>query len=378
MTKITIQRDIVFNISVVSTHNYIPLPPFPPVPPPLPAAPLSPAAIAIETIVNAWWPPGYALGSNKFTTSVFHGGMGICLDGHDCGKFIPHVQVAPAPNNTLTLLHIPLSSRKCNFTASTVKMDGKQVACMLMFSWPPTPMTYCSEPMSMPLASACTAHGNTVTVGMTFGDWFAGAFAIAAGMLLEWCLFKRGGGAQGFLDDAAEMALRSEAGRYLYQIVAEGLVGEIKKKVVPWLAGQGVGILTGGVRMLATGEGEVGVSYAIGGPFLELKVGASVTRSNEVNPETGSHYDGGKVGLSGTALTAQGNLDTSGAGISNNHPLGVGSESVSHDWDKGTTQTSTDVDPFDGFHNTTTTQAPDGTTTVNDSQGGSPGLSNPL
>ncbi|PRP92112.1 hypothetical protein ENSA5_51520 [Enhygromyxa salina] len=373
MTKVTIQRDICLNMVVplTATHDFIPLPPFPPVPPPLPAAPLSLAACAIESPVNAWWPPGYALGANKFTTSVFHSGMGICLDGHDCGKFIPHVQVAPAPNNTLTLVHIPLSSRKCNFTASTVKMNGKSTACMLMISWPPSPMTYCSEPMSMPLASAPTAHLNTVTVGMTFGDWFAGAFAIAAGMILEWCLFKYGGGTRDFGQGAGKMIAQSRAGQSIARIIGGNFIGEVKKKFIPWIAGQGVGMLTGAVRIMATGEGSVGVSYEIGGPFLSLKGSAEYSRDNATGE--GSW----KAGLSGTAGTASGNLDTSGAGISNNHPLGLGSDGVSHDWEKGTTTTSTDVDPFDGFHNTTTTQNPDGTTSVADSQQGS-NVSNPL
>lgn len=373
MTKATIQRDICINMVVpaTATHDFIPLPPFPPVPPPLPAAPLSLAACAIESPVNAWWPPGYALGSNKFSTTVFHSGMGICIDGHDCGKFIPHVQVAPAPNNMLTLIQIPLSSRKCNFTASTVKLNGKSTACMLMISWPPSPMTYCSNPMSMPLASAPTAHLNTLTVGMTFGDWFAGVFAIAAGMILEWVLFKRSGGTKGFGRGAGKAIAQSRAGRTVTQLVADQFAAATSKNLFKWAAGQGVAVATGAVRIAATGEGTIGINYTIGGPFLSLKVGASVERNNE----TGAWK--GKAGLSGTAGTAQGNLDTSGAGISNNHPLGVGSESVAHDWEKGTTTSSTEIDPCDGFRNRTTTQNPDGTTSIADSHAG-PGVSNPL
>jgi hypothetical protein len=372
MTKVTIQRDICLNLIVplTATHDYIPLPPFPPVPPPLPAAPLSLAACAIESPVNAWWPPGYALGSNKFTTSVFHSGMAICIEGHDCGKFIPHVQVAPAPNNTLTLVQIPLSSRKCNFTASTVKMNGKPTACMLAISWPPSPMTYCSNPMSMPLADAPTAHLNTVTVGMTFGDWFAGVFAIAAGMLLEWILFKRSGGAAGFMTSAEKMILENEAGRYVSQLIVGKFVGTLlPRSFMNWAIGQGVGALVGVVRIIATGQGEAGVSLTIGGPFLSLKIGASVTSSNE----TGLDY---KVGATGTAGTLSGNIDNKSAGISNNHPLGLGSEGTSHTWGTGTTTTSTEVEPFDGFHNRTTKTGPTGTTTVADSHASS--MSNPL
>lgn len=372
MTKVTIQRDICLNMVVplTATHDFIPLPPFPPVPPPLPAAPLSLAACAIEAPTNAWWPPGYALGGNKFTTSVVHCGMTICQDGHDCGKFIPHVQVAPAPNNTLTLVHIPLSSRKANFSASTVKMNGKATACMTMIAWPPTPMTYCSNPINMPLASAPTSHLNTVTVGMTFGDWFAGAFAIAAGMILDWVMFRMGGGTRGFGQGAGKMIAQSRAGQTIAQILAPRFIGALTTDMKKWAIKQGVGILTGAVRIAATGEGSMGVSYAIGGPFLGLTGSITVSRSNETGWSA-------VAGLKGTAGTASGNLDTNGAGISNNHPLGLGSDGVSHSWDKGTTTTSTDIsDPFGGFHNTTTTTKPDGTTTVADSRPSS--VANPL
>jgi hypothetical protein len=272
----------------------------------------------------------------------------------------------------LTLVHIPLSARKCNFTASTVKMNGKPTACMLAISWPPSPMSYCSNPMSMPLADAPTAHLNTVTVGMTFGDWFAGAFAIAAGMILEWCLFKAGGGASGFLANAEKQILQAEAGRYVYQIIASRFIGSwLPSSFGKWAAGQGVAVLVGVVRVVATGQGEIGISVPIGGPFLGLKVGVSATRSNETGDWTG------KGGVSGNAGTASGNLDTTGAGISNNHPLGLGSEGTSHTWGTGTTTTSTSVDPNDGFHNRTTKTGPDGTTTIADSHATS-SVSNPL
>lgn len=383
MTKVTIQRDICLNMIVplTATHNFIPLPPFPPVPPPMPAAPLSLAACAIEAPVNAWWPPGYALGANKFTTSVFHCGMSICIDGHDCGKLIPHVQVAPAPNNTLTLLHIPLSQRKCNFTASTVKLNGKPTACMLMISWPPSPMSYCSEPINMPLASAPTAHLNTMVVGMTFGDWFAGAFAVALGMILDWCLFKYlNGGTKGFGQNAGKMIAQSRAGKYVYQIVGGALVGSLpsltKEWFIEWGAKQAVGVASGLVRYMATGEGEIGISVSAGGPFAEIKVGASATLSDTKPTEY-------KAGVSGQVLTASGNVDNTGASVTNNHPLGLGSEEAKADFTKGeTSHTSTEIsDPFNGFHNqtTTTTTASNGTTTtsVADSRPPAP-TSNPL
>lgn len=364
MTKVTIQRDICLNLVVplTATHNFIPLPPFPPVPPPMPAAPLSLAACALEAPVNAWWPPGYALGGAKFTTSVFHAHMQICLDGHDCGKFIPHLQVAPAPNNMLTLLHIPLSSRKANFCASTVRMNGKPPACMTAIAWPPTPMTYCSEPIKMPLADAPTAHLNSVVVGMTLGDWLAGAFAIAVGMILDYVLFRMGGGNKAFGQSAGKYIAQSKAGQTVAQMLTSKFVGTITTDMKVWGIKQGVGLLTGAVRIALTGEGTLGVSYQIGGPFLGATGSVGVTRTNAA----GWTPSAGAVGNAGPV---SGNLDTAGAGLTANHPLGLGSEGVSHTWDKGTTTTTTDIsDPFNGFHNTTTTAKPDGTTTTADSR----------
>jgi len=372
MSKITVQRDLCLNLIVplVATHNFIPLPPFPPVPPPMPAAPLSLAACAIEPPVNAWWPPGYALGQNKFTTTVFHNGMQICLEGHDCGRFIPHLQITPAPNNMLTLLHIPFSSRKANFSASTVKMNGAAVACMTMIAWPPTPMTYCSEPIKMPLADAPTSHLNGVEVGMTWGDWFAGAFAIVAGMVLDYVFFRMSGGTRGFGQNAGKMIAKSKAGQSVGSLISGGLIGSLAPSFgMKWAIGQGVGALVGAVKIGLTGEGSIGLSNSIGGPFLGLTGSVTVSKS-----------DGDwstKGGVSGKAGTATGNIDTNGAGVTSHHPLGLGKDTASHGWGKGTSTSSTDIDPFGGFSNAHTQTGPDGTTSV--ARGDAPSsLPNPL
>jgi len=375
VTKVTIQRDICLNLMVplTATHDFIPLPPFPPVPPPMPAAPLSLAACAIESPVNAWWPPGAALGSNKFTTSVFHRHMAICLDGHDCGKFIPHLQVAPAPNNMLTLLHIPLSSRKCNFSASTVRMNGKPTACMTAIAWPPTPMTYCSNPMSMPLADAPTAHLNSVVVHMTLGDWIAGAIAIAAGMILEYAMFKAGGGTRGFGQGAGKMIAQSKAGSSVASLIAPKLIGTFlpanRTAWINWGIKQGVGVATGLTRILITGEGSVSVSLPMGGPFLNVTPSIGYARTGGVGTTT--------AGVTGTAGTASGtgsvsrsNGTTSATGSATSRsPVGLGETTVSGTTGKGATTTETSTgNPFGGFHNTTTKTNPDGSVTRSDSR----------
>ncbi|MEZ4453356.1 MAG: hypothetical protein R3B09_28085 [Nannocystaceae bacterium] len=371
MSKVTIQRDICVNMVVplTATHSFIPLPPFPPTPPPMPAAPLSLAACAIEPPVNAWWPPGGALGSHKFTTTVFHQGQTICLEGHDCGKLIPHLQVAPAPNNILTILHITFSSRKANFSAHTVKMNGSSVACMTMIAWPPTPMTYCSEPIRMPLADAPTSHLNSVEVGMTFGDWFAGAFAIAAGMVMDYVLFRMSGGTRGFGQNAGRMIARSRAGETTADLLASNFIGSVMPNWGRWAVQQGVGLLTGAVKIGATGEGSLSLGHTIGGPFLNLNGSVSVSHGS----------DGWTPGASatGNAGTGTGKVDQNGVSATSRDPFGRGQDSASHGWDGKDTSTHTSVgDPFHGFDNTTVNTT-DGHTTVSHSHGPAP-LDNPL
>ncbi len=366
MSKVTIQRDICLPLIVplTATHDFIPLPPFPPIPPPLPGMPLSLAACAIEAPVNAWWPPGAALGSHKFTSTVFHNGMQICLHGHDCGKFIPHLQILPAFNNMLTFLHIPFSSRKANFSASTVLMNGAPTACMTLIAWPPTPMTYCANPMGMPLADAPTSHFNTVEVRMTLADWLAGAFAIAASMIIDHLLGK--GGTRSFGQAAGKDIAKSKAGQSTASLIASRIVSQLKGKFsASWAAKQAVGAVSGLVRIGLTGQGSVGVTAPFGGGFGSL--GGSVSHDGS----------GWNPGAAGSVGTVSGSIDTRSVSGTSRDPLGRGQSSSTHKWDGGTTNTHSSTDPFNGFHNETTTQSPTGTT-VTRSDGPTTSLPNQL
>ncbi len=351
MSKVTIQRDICLPliIPLTATHDFIPLPPFPPLPPPMPAMPLSLAACAIEAPTNAWWPPGGALGSHKFTSTVFHNGMQICLAGHDCGKFIPHLQILPAFNNLLTFVQIPFSSRKANFSSSTVLMNGTPTACMTMIAWPPTPMTYCANPISMPLADAPTSHFNTVEVRMTLADWLAGAFAIAAGMILDWVTRSS---SKDFGKAAGKDIARSRAGTSSAALIRDRIVNNLKGSFdASWAMQQGVGLLTGAAQIALTGNGSLGVSAPFGGGFFGL--GASASHSG----------DGWSGSASGNALNVDGSVGTDGVSGTARNVDGTGSHTGSTGWDGSSTSTTASTsDPFGGFHNQTTTTGPDGTT----------------
>jgi hypothetical protein len=333
MPKATIQRDICANmmIPLTATHDFLPMPPVPPVPPPTPAVPFALTAAAIETITNAFWPPGMALGMNKFTTTVFHNGMAITLDGHDCGVMIPHVQVSPGPNNILTIpIHILFSSRGSNFSAGTVKLNGQPVSCNTIFSWPPAPMTYCADPISPPLASAETSQFNTLEVGMTFVDFLAGAAAIAAGMLIDKFL-----------------------GGKKPPTVAGKLLGA--GSVRQWAAKQAAANV-GGLINWAGGQGDFSLSLSVGSPYMKIGV------------QVGANDEGMTGGYTSRLGPVEGGVNQDGAQVTLNDPFGSSTES--RKWgESSTTQSSTDVSPMQGFRNETTTTDAAGNTSVVDSGG---------
>ncbi|HUN80810.1 MAG TPA: hypothetical protein VMV81_04795 [Phycisphaerae bacterium] len=341
-------RDLTINMIVpaTGTHDFTPVPPVPPTPPPLPAAPLSLAACAIESPTNMWWPPGMAMGSNKFTSTVFHQGMGIAQDGHDCGALIPHLQVAPAPNNMLTpLVHIPFSSRKSMFVASTVAMDGKSPACCTMFGLPPSPMVYCANPMSPPLADAVTSYLNTVTVGMTLADFLIGAVTIAASMLID--------------------KYMSPDGLTPGQQVAAGLLGGGSPAQIG--AKAALSVASGLARAIFT-DGPVSIAAPIGSPYLQIQ------------PSADRAADGTwSGGFTGQVVAVSGQISTTGVTLTTSNP--TGSTTQARKWDDpGPTKTTTDISPMQGFRTTTTSTDPSGNVSTADSggRGSSSSMGDPL
>jgi hypothetical protein len=252
MAKACILNDLTLSIvGSISTHNFVPMPPVPPVPPPVLAVWYSPApASAFELPLPMIWPPGNLIGKNKYSTTVTHKMLGIIQAGHDLGIMIVHIQILPAPNNALTLIHIPFSSRKVMFSASTVKVHGQPAAVAGLIGLPPSPMMICADPMGFPIGEVPTRWLNTLEVGFTLLDFFLGVLAIAASMILDWIF-------------------RSKPGD-LDKILTEGLRQAVIDKLRDaggfreWATKQGVGILLGVVQIATTGQGSVAVGF--GGP----------------------------------------------------------------------------------------------------------------
>jgi hypothetical protein len=243
LSPVSIANDLALPLIplAMTFHDLIPVPPVPPVPPPG----IYPC---IEIPVMLMWPPGYALQQNKLTTTVFHKGMPLALDGHDCGYMIPHITLPP--NNSLLPMHIMFSSRKFVFAASTVKANGAQIGC----TWALMPMLCCAQPVTLPNGTAPLNCLNTAYVGVTWMDVLSGVFAIITTVVGDALTY---GGPSGKATD------------YMWKL----LLGDSPKN---WLAKTALGIEAGIIRMVATGEGsiQIGVGSGYLGGNVSLSKGA--------------------------------------------------------------------------------------------------------
>ncbi|MFV9645337.1 MAG: hypothetical protein ACNYWU_05890 [Desulfobacterales bacterium] len=215
---------------------------------PPPAVPIPPApTAAIEMITTMLWTAGFVLGKNKFTDTVFHKGGFIMLEGHDIGPLIPDVTIPPT--NIWYLKMWPLSSRKVMFSASTVKMQGKGTGCAAI--WPPyTILLSCGEPVSLPASRSLLSNLNTVKVGLTWGDFFAGVLTIVISIGLD-LIFKKIGDYFGGKEIACRIfqntwqGALSRVGHEVSNHFIRNQLSSLAKNTLSGLAGAGISALTG-------------------------------------------------------------------------------------------------------------------------------------
>jgi hypothetical protein len=270
--------------------------------PPTPAVP----GPHLEVPNTLFWEPGAAAGQNKLTSNVHSEGKTIALQAHDVGTLAVHV--APSLKLPITLL---FASRKMNFSAHTVKMNGTSTGVSSF--WAPTPMSVCSMIVpSLAIPVSNVMHG--VNVGMTVGDMIAGYVSIALTIVAN-------------ITAAAIAEAVPEIGYFAGQV-----------------CGATASLIAGAVQIIATGEGTVGVT--IGSP--PLAVSGGVSRSNDGTWSIGGSAGpwAGKASSDGSTQTTAPADGPNGSGRSvttTKNPDGSTQKTVS-DPDHGT-QTSTDPIP---------------------------------
>ncbi|HVY48256.1 MAG TPA: hypothetical protein VHB21_20355 [Minicystis sp.] len=269
-------------------------------PPPAPV----PAAPHVEPPATMAWPPGMAASQNKWSVTVRHLKKPIALQGHDLGTLIPHIVT---PNGWLAVTML-LSSRKMNFSASTVLMDGAPTGVSSF--WAPTPMSYCSVPFAIPFTLPATNVTNTVNVGVTLGDMIAGLASIAINC------------AAGFIS---------------------GPFGFVGQQIAGLFVGAVANALAGAVQVAATGQGAVGGQVGLG-PL-------TVTVQRTLNPD-GSESTQVQAGPWTWTKNPDGTWSRQGPSTSN--PMQQTTSTQSKD---GSTTTKTD-DPIHGTSTSSTTPAP--------------------
>ncbi|HVY37301.1 MAG TPA: hypothetical protein VHM31_05180 [Polyangia bacterium] len=147
------------------------------------------------------WPPGSPAPGGPVPHMAMSSlmGLGITADmapmesthfgftimrGSDIGPMIPHA----GPPNCLLPVILLASGSKAEFGSSQYLIKGKPAAVALL--WFVNPNLNCGDPAPAPLDGviAITAH----FVGMSWGDIFAGFFAMALDCLLQYALNKLG------------------------------------------------------------------------------------------------------------------------------------------------------------------------------------------
>lgn len=230
---------------------------------PPPAVPVPPVTtFAIEMITTMLWTAGYILGKNKFTTTVFHKGGFVMLEGHDIGPLIPDVTIPPT--NIWYLKMWPLSSRKVVFSASTVKMQTKAIGCAAL--WPPyAVLLSCGEPVSLPGSRSLLSNMNTVKVGLTWGDYFAGLLTILVSIGLD-LLFKAIGDKLG-AKDAVRATFQATWGGALRSVWSDA-TGNFFRNQASNLAKNTLSGLLGANIALLSGTGSPQIKIGIGNSWV--------------------------------------------------------------------------------------------------------------
>ena len=311
--KVSISNDIsVLLTPPMAMHDYLGPPPIPP------SIPMTyvPVAVALDYPAPMFWPPGMAMGNNKLTTKVVHKGLAICLGGHDVGVMIPHMQCTLSPTNSLTPIHVLFSGRSSVFQSSTVLMEGKTVAACTLFNLdgPPAPLIACMDPVSLPIASAPTAHLNTVTFGMSLADYIIAAVTVVVTM-------------------AVEFALRSAE---LPGGWREALGGKIVPGLAGWAAKTAIGLASGGARMHFT-DGPAALTIGVGSPYLKVEVQwgrdangeHTLSVGSQVGPTQGQVAHNVTTGETTSTLTGGDPTGSSAVGGSSAHS-GAQTSSTSH------------------------------------------------
>lgn len=261
-------------------HNVL-LPPLIPVPAPM---------FSVEMIAFQFWPPGYALGQNKLTTTVKHKGMSIVQDGHDQGAMILDI-TPPQPANLYYAIMWPFSGRKITFGAAKVKMDGQGAGCSQAFLIP-LPMMTCGDPVSAPTAIPIpTQKLNSVIVGMTLTDLLAGLANIVISMAIDFVFHAVGKkGPNKFKQAVSDFGKRAFSREVMEQVAgtaatttARILMQEALGKFVPTSGSSAFKFALSGLAGFTSSsiQGNPTYSHSLGPGFLQ--VGVSTDKGAQAN-----------------------------------------------------------------------------------------------
>jgi hypothetical protein len=258
------------------------------------------------------WPPGNVLMQNKYALSVTHKRLGIIQAGHDLGMMLPHVQIAPAPNNFFTPLHILFSSRKVSFNSSSVKANGAFVGFAGVIAPLPTPMLVCGDPMSFPMGEVPTRWSNNVWAGFSYMDLALGAMNMGVTLFMERLAIPKTK-----LGKLRKIVEEQREGRAALMYKTMFPVQSLKDAKTA-LTKQWVAVSTGLITGVVQGEGAI--SLTLGSSFASVALGVSVDSTRAVSASLSTNVPAVSESVSykqgsGSTVAATANWGTGGTTV---------------------------------------------------------------
>lgn len=180
---------------------------------------IPPAVVPVITFhISFFTLIGLTIKAEYSNTELGPGGIPLVARGNDAGYVVPHVSIPI--NNVLLPVTIALGGSKVLFGSSkvliNVKGSPKQCGCCTFPIVPISLNMACNDPLNYP--GDIVIAPNTVEVGMTAGDIWAGVISGALDAAVSWVL----GQAAGRVSETIVNAVaRQIANRFFWELAGE-------------------------------------------------------------------------------------------------------------------------------------------------------------
>ncbi len=148
-----------------------------------------PMGLAIETpFCPMYWFGGLPTGSHKIAFNVKNHNLPVVQTKHDLGPLLPHLEIVPAPDDVLTIVHILKSKCVVHFQNGEVQAQGAPLGSMFPFIMN---ALACSDIASIPAGMSFTSMVNGSWHETSWTDFIAGWTELLITVAIEFIAFRK-------------------------------------------------------------------------------------------------------------------------------------------------------------------------------------------